>query len=154
MSNTAPVSVSVDINAPADKVWSMVTDLPRMGEWSPENQGGEWAKDATGAAVGAVFKGTNKNGKKQWSTSVKVNACDAPRKFSFGLMLLGKNWCDWIYEIEPTATGCRVTHSWVDHRTPLAGTLGKWASGVADRATHNKANMEVTLANLKKAAEQ
>ena len=154
MGNTAPVSVSVDINAPADKVWSMVTDLPRKGEWSPENQGGEWAKGATGAAVGAVFKGTNKNGKKQWSTSVKVNQCDAPRKFSFGLMLLGKNWCDWIYEIEPTATGCRVTHSWVDHRTPLAGTLGKWASGVADRATHNKANMEVTLANLKKAAEQ
>ena len=154
MGNTAPVSVSVDINAPADKVWSMVTDLPRKGEWSPENQGGEWAKGATGVAVGAVFKGTNKNGKKQWSTSVKVNQCDAPRKFSFGLMLLGKNWCDWIYEIEPTATGCRVTHSWVDHRTPLAGTLGKWASGVADRATHNKANMEVTLANLKKAAEQ
>ena len=154
MGNTAPVSVSVDINAPADKVWSMVTDLPRKGEWSPENQGGEWAKGATGAAVGAVFKGTNKNGKKQWSTSVKVNQCDAPRKFSFGLMLLGKNWCEWIYEIEPTATGCRVTHSWVDHRTPLAGTLGKWASGVADRATHNKANMEVTLANLKKAAEK
>ena len=154
MSNTTSVSVSVDINAPADKVWSMVTDLPRMGEWSPENQGGEWAKGATGAAVGAVFRGTNKNGKKQWSTSVKVNQCDAPRTFSFGLMLLGKNWCDWIYEIEPTATGCRVTHSWVDHRTPLAGTLGKWASGVADRATHNKANMEVTLANLKKAAEQ
>ena len=153
MSNTTPVSVSVDINAPADKVWSMVTDLPRMGEWSPENQGGEWAKGATGAAVGAVFKGTNKNGKKQWSTSVKVNQCDAPRKFSFGLMLLGKNWCDWIYEIEPTATGCRVTHSWVDHRTPWAGTLGKWASGVADRTTHNKGNMEVRLANLKKAAE-
>ena len=154
MSNATPVSVSVDINAPADKVWSMVTDLPRMGEWSPENQGGEWAKGATGATVGAVFKGTNKNGKKQWSTSVKVNHCDAPRRFSFGLMLLGKNWCDWVYEIESTATGCRVTHTWVDHRTPLAGTLGKWASGVADRATHNKANMEVTLANLKKAAEQ
>ena len=125
MNNTPPVSVTVDINAPAEKVWSMVTDLPRMGEWSPENQGGKWAKGATGAAVGAVFKGTNKNGKKQWSTSVKVNVCDEPRKFSFGLMLLGKNWCDWIYEIEPTATGCRVTHSWVDHRTPLAGTLGK-----------------------------
>ena len=148
------VVVSREISASADAVWPLVSDLTRMGEWSPENQGGEWVKGATGAAVGAVFKGTNKNGKKQWSTSVKVNECDAPRKFSFGLMLLGKNWCDWIYEIEPTATECRVTHSWVDHRTPLAGTLGKWASGVADRATHNKANMEVTLANLKKAAEQ
>ena len=151
MSNTAPVSVSVDINAPADKVWSMVTDLPRMGEWSPENQGGEWAKGATGAAVGAVFKGTNKNGKKQWSTSVKVNQCDAPRKFSFGLMLLGKNWCDWIYEIEPTSSGSRITHSWIDRRSKFGAKLGKVLSGVADRASHNRRNMEVTLDNLSKA---
>ena len=113
---TTPVSVSVEINAPVEKVWAMVTDLPRMGEWSPENQGGEWADGATGPAVGATFKGKNGNGKKNWSTSVKVNAVDAPRKFSFGLMVFGKNWCDWVYEIEPTATGCRVTHSWVDHR--------------------------------------
>ena len=154
MSTKPPVSVSIDINAPADKVWAMVTDLPRMGEWSPENLGGVWADGANGAAVGAVFNGKNRNGKRTWSTSVKVNVCDAPRNFSFGLMLLGKNWCDWVYEIEPTAGGCRVTHSWVDHRTAFAGTVGKWASGVADRATHNKANMEVTLANLKKAAEQ
>lgn len=131
----------------------MVTDLPRMGEWSPENQGGEWAKGATGPAMGAEFKGRNRNGKRQWSTVVKVNACEPPRKFSFGLMLLGKNWGDWVYEIEPTSTGCRVTHSWVDYRTKLMDRLGKVVSGVADRASHNRRNMEVTLENLAKAAE-
>lgn len=151
MTNT--VSVTRDINAPAEKVWSMVTDLPRMGEWSPENQGGEWAKGAAGPAIGAEFKGRNRNGKRQWSTLVKVNACEAPRKFSFGLMLLGRKWVDWVYEIEPTAAGCRVTHSWVDHRTKLMHRLGKVVSGVADRAEHNRRNMEVTLANLAKAAE-
>lgn len=150
---TNPVSVTRDINAPAEKVWSMVTDLPRMGEWSPENQGGEWAKGATGPAIGAEFKGRNRNGKRQWSTVVKVNACEAPRKFSFGLMLLGRKWVDWVYEIEPTAAGCRVTHSWVDHRTKLMDRLGKVVSGVADRAEHNRRNMEVTLANLANAAE-
>jgi hypothetical protein len=62
-----------------------------MGEWSPENQGGKWAKGATGPAVGAIFKGRNKNGKKSWGTNVKVNACDAPKKFSFGLMVFGNN---------------------------------------------------------------
>ena len=148
---TTPVSVSVEINAPVEKVWAMVTDLPRMGEWSPENQGGEWAKGATGPAVGAAFKGRNKNGKKKWGTNVVVNACDAPKKFSFGLMVNSKNWCDWVYEIEPTATGCRVTHSWIDHRGSVARFLGKVVSGVADRATHNKKNMEVTLQNLAKA---
>jgi hypothetical protein len=68
-------------------------------------------------------------------------------------MVGSKNWCDWVYDIEPTATGSRVTHSWIDHRSKIASTLGKWVSGVADRAAHNKANMEVTMDNLAKAAE-
>lgn len=153
MTTTEPVSVTREIAAPAEKVWAMVTDLPRMGEWSPENQGGSWAKGATGPAVGATFKGHNKNGKKAWSTAVQVNACDAPRHFSFALMLLGKNWCDWVYDIEPTTNGCRVTHSWIDHRGGLAKTLGKWVSGVADRASHNRGNMEATLDTLAAAAE-
>jgi hypothetical protein len=103
--------------------------------------------------VGAVFKGRNQNGKRSWSTSVKVNAFDAPRRFSFGLMVFGKNWCDWVYEVEPTASGCRVTHSWIDHRSAATVTLGKWVSGVADRASHNKKNMEATLERLAAAAE-
>lgn len=130
----------------------MVTDLPRMGEWSPENQGGEWMDNATGPAVGARFKGRNRNGKRSWATVVKVTECDPTRKFSFGLMLAGKNWCDWVYEIEPTATGCRVTHSWVDHRGRIADVLGKLVSGVDDRASHNRRNMEATLEQIAAAA--
>ena len=57
-----PTAATRDIAAPAEKVWILVTDLPRMGEWSPENAGGKWVKGATGPALGAVFKGTNRNG--------------------------------------------------------------------------------------------
>ncbi len=152
MSNT--VSVSREVSASPETVWNLVTDLPRMGEWSPENKGGEWAKGATGPAVGAKFKGHNSNGKKSWSTMVEVNAFDSPRKFSFGLMVFGKNWCDWVYEIEPTATGSRVTHSWIDHRSGFGAKLGKLVSGVSDRAEHNRKNMEVTLDNLVRAVEK
>lgn len=149
---TQPVSVTRDIAASPEKVWALVTDLPRMGEWSPENQGGSWSKGATGPAVGASFKGRNKNGKKSWGTTVIVNVCDEPSKFSFALMALGKNWCDWVYEIETTPTGCKVTHSWIDHRSTIADKLGKVVSGVSDRASHNRANMEVTLEKLAQAA--
>ena len=149
---TQPVSVTRDIAASPEKVWSLVTDLPRMGEWSPENQGGSWSKGATGPAVGASFKGRNKNGKKSWGTTVIVNVCDEPSKFSFALMALGKNWCDWVYEIEATPTGCKVTHSWIDHRSTIADKLGKVVSGVSNRASHNHANMEVTLEKLAQAA--
>jgi len=62
--STALVSVSRDVSATPEEVWKLITDLPRMGEWSPENRGGTWAKGATGPAVGAHFAGKNKNGKK------------------------------------------------------------------------------------------
>lgn len=150
---TAPVSVVRDIAAAPLTVWRFVTDLPRMGEWSPENQGGEWVKGATGPAVGALFKGRNSNGKKSWSTQVKVIECDEPRKFAFALMIGGRSWCDWVYQIEATANGSRVTHSWIDRRSKLGVRLGKLVSGVADRSDHNRRNMEVTLDNLKKAVE-
>lgn len=149
---TQPVSVVREIAAPVHTVWSLVTDLPRMGEWSPENQGGEWLHGATGPAVGAEFKGRNANGKRSWSTKVKVTECDAPRRFVFALMVGRSNWCDWVYEVEPTATGTRVTHSWIDHRSKFVSRLGKVLSGVADRESHNRTNMEVTLDNLAKAA--
>jgi hypothetical protein len=67
-------------------------------------------------------------------------------------MVFGNNWCDWVYEIEPSSAGSRVTHSWIDHRSAASAFLGKVVSGVADRATHNKKNMEITMDNLAKAA--
>ena len=59
------VSVSKEIAAPPDKVWAMVADVTRMGEWSPENDGGTWLGDATEAKPGAKFAGANHNDKKK-----------------------------------------------------------------------------------------
>ncbi len=151
---TEPVVVSRAVAAPPELVWSMVSDLPRMGEWSPENTGGTWLKGATGPAVGARFKGTNKNGKKAWSTSVEVKVCDAPTTFSFKVTSGGVSVATWTYEIAPTESGCTVSESWLDQRGWLAKTLGGPISGVTDRnSEHTRKGMEATLANLAAAAE-
>ena len=139
------VVVSKEIAASPEVVWAMVSDLTRMGEWSPENKGGEWAKGATGPAVGAIFKGRNSNGKKSWSTTVKVTEFDPSKKISFVLMVGPSAWCDWVWEVAPSATGTLVTHSWIDRRGKFANWLGGKVSGVTDRASHNRANMERTL---------
>jgi uncharacterized protein YndB with AHSA1/START domain len=152
MTKQRSVSVTREIAATPERVWALVTDLPRMGEWSPENRGGTWLKGATGAAVGARFKGNNQNGKKNWSAAVTVNELEAPRKFSFALTVLGGQWCDWIYEIEPTATGSRVTHSWVDKRGKFSTWLGGKLSDVSDRSVHNLKNMTATLEAIAVAA--
>jgi uncharacterized protein YndB with AHSA1/START domain len=139
------VVVSKEIAASPEVVWAMVSDLTRMGEWSPENKGGEWAKGATGPAVGAIFKGRNSNGKKSWSTTVKVTEFEPSKKISFALMVGPSAWCDWVWEVAPSATGTLVTHSWIDRRGKFANWLGGKVSGVTDRASHNRANMERTL---------
>jgi uncharacterized protein YndB with AHSA1/START domain len=147
------VSVSCEIAAPAEQVWAMVSDVTRMGEWSPETEGATWLGGATGAAPGVKFRGTNRNGKKKWDTVAKIVDADPGRLLSFRITAAGLKVAEWRYAFEPTATGCRVTETWIDQRGVVAKTLGKPISGVADRAEHNRAGMEQTLERLKSVAE-
>jgi uncharacterized protein YndB with AHSA1/START domain len=147
------ISVNRTIAAPPDQVWGLLSDLPRMGDWSPENTGGAWAKGADGPAVGARFKGTNANGKRRWNTQVEVTTCEPGRTFAFEVRAGGMRVAIWRYELEPTEAGCTVTETWTDTRGRLITTLGGVISGVTDRATYNRAGMETTLANLAAAVE-
>jgi hypothetical protein len=74
--------VSRVIAAPAAVLYAMVTDLPRMGEWSPENLGGRWRR-GSGPTVGGRFKGRNKRGSRRWTTNVEVTAAEPDRLFEF-----------------------------------------------------------------------
>lgn len=149
----ANIVVSRHINASPEKVWALVTDLPRMGEWSPENDGGSWTGGASAAAVGAKFKGLNSNGKKKWSTMSKVTVLEAPRSFAFDVSVLGLAIAGWSYEIEAQDGGTIVTETWIDKRGKVAMLVGGPASGVKDRESHNRAGMEKTLEGLAAAAE-
>jgi uncharacterized protein YndB with AHSA1/START domain len=147
------VSVSREIGAPAERVWAMVSDVTRMGEWSPENESGEWLRGATGPKPGATFRGTNRNGQKKWKTVATVVDADPGRLFSFRIKAGGLKVSEWRYAFEPTATGCKVTETWIDQRGVIATKMGKPISGVADRAAHNRAGMKQTLERLAAAAE-
>ena len=71
-----PISRTTTVRATPQEAYALVSDLPRMGELSPENTGGRWLKGATGPAVGARFKGTNRNGVRRWSTTATVEVAD------------------------------------------------------------------------------
>jgi len=147
------VSVTTEIRAPAEEVWAMVADLPRMREWSPENDGVVWRKGVASAVPGARFSGTNSAGRKTWETSGTIVEAEPGRVLSFRVTAVGMRIALWAYRFEATDTGCRVTETWTDERNVLARVLGKPVSGVSDRAAHNRVGMDQTLANLKAAAE-
>jgi len=147
------VSVERDIAASPESVWSLISDITRMGEWSPEARGGEWTKGATAPAVGARFKGRNALGKRSWSTDCRITECEPGSRFAFAVHTGPLAVSDWAYTITPTATGCHVVESWTDTRGAIIRGLGRLVTGVADRASHNRDGMNQTLAALAAAAE-
>ena len=143
------LTVTRDISATADAIWNLVSDLPRMGEWSPENVGGEWLKGASGPALGAKFKGNNANADKKWSTTVTVSECAPGREFGFRVTVGPVKVAHWHYAIVDRGNGiCSVTESWTDQRPGLIKKFSKQASGVTDRTAFNRSGMEQTLAKL------
>jgi hypothetical protein len=149
------ISISTEVAADPRTVWSMVTDLPRMDRFSPENVGGHWTHGATGPAVGARFRGTNRNGAREWQTKVRVVACEPPRWFAFDARTpFGVRVSRWAYEITPTATGCLLTEHW--YRVGnwfIRRVMGPKVTGREDRPGYNVTSIEHTLAAVKAAAE-
>lgn len=64
---------SIEIAASPEAVYALVSNLERMGEWSPENEGGQWLDGGTGQ-VGDWFEGFNKAGDREWVRPVQVAA--------------------------------------------------------------------------------
>ena len=56
------VEVERTIAAAPEKLWALVSDVTRMGEWSPETVGCEWVGDPKEPVIGARFKGRNQRG--------------------------------------------------------------------------------------------
>ncbi len=146
------VSVTQDISASRDAVYDLISDLPRMAEWSPESTGGRWL-GGDGPGVGARFLGRNRSARRRWSTLVTVMAADPGRRFGFRVTAPLVPIADWEYTIEETKTGCRVRETWVDLRLAPVRLASTVRTGIADRADFNRQSMQETLEALKEAAE-
>jgi uncharacterized protein YndB with AHSA1/START domain len=145
---------SIDIAAPPERVWALVTDIGRMGEWSPNTIHAEWADAARqeGPAVGRRFRGTNRLPiVRQWTSTATVTAFEPGRRFAFAV---GKNPDDpntlWSYDLAPSRAGTRVTERWQMLREPAIVLLYYRLIGQRDRLAEG---VEETLRRLKAAAE-
>lgn len=150
------ISKSVRVQAPAERVWALVSDLPKMGALSPENTGGRWVGGATGPVVGARFRGHNRNGWRRWSTSVTVTRCEPGRTFSFAVSVAGIPVSEWFYEVAADGdAACTVTEGWSDRRPGWFKRPAGLATGVLHRGEDSTlANIEHTLAAVRQQAER
>jgi hypothetical protein len=142
---------SVYIDARPEAVYSVVSDVTRMGEWSPETVRCQWIGGASGPAVGAQFKGTNKRGVARWSTKPTVVAAESGREFAFDV---GDD-VRWSYQFAAEGDGTRVTESFEmlrDIRWYYA-FAEKWIMRVNDRKADLEHAMGVTLDRIKRVVE-
>ncbi len=139
------------VGAAPETLYDLVSDVSRMGEWSPECVAGEWLDGATGPEVGARFRGKNKNGMARWSTKPRVVVADRGKEFAFVVSFLGREMTKWTYRFEPAAGGTDVVESFEIITTlPFYIRLtDRYLIGVKDRAADLEGNMRRTLEKLK-----
>jgi hypothetical protein len=143
-------SVTVHMAAPADLIWDLVSDVTRVGEFSPETFEAQWLGGASGPAAGARFRGhvrRNGRGPVYWTTCT-VTACDPGREFAFTVAGPGgKTLNTWRYQLEPAAGGTDVTESFELTRT--LPTRLYWMVAGSARGRANINGMRATLEKMK-----
>lgn len=147
------IEISREIAASPEAVYAALSDVTRMGDWSPECYACEWRDGVDGPAVGAVFDGHNRNGDHEWTTQGKVIEADEGRSFAFECSMNDFHYSTWGYRIEPTTSGCRVTE-WTENLLPdSVMEAAKQISGIDDRPARNRETMRTTLDRLAAALE-
>lgn len=149
----ANAEASIDIAAPPERVYDLVSDVTGIGRWAAETTECTWLGGADGAEVGARFKGRNRKGRIRWSTRCEVVAAEPGRHFAFDVRVGPVRSARWEYVIEPTDDGCRVTERTLRFAPDLPTAVVAKLMGVGQRDRHNQSNIETTLANLKAFAE-
>src|SRR5437763_13574367 len=133
---------SVRVDAAPEKVFALVSDVTRIGEFSPETFEGEWLDGASGPALGARFRGhvrRNGRGPVYWTTCT-VTAYEPPREFAFTVDFAGSPVNTWGYRVRPDGTGADVTEFFELRATLLNRVY--WAAAGRWRARTNRRGME------------
>ena len=160
MGGLATVEAEIFIEAPPELVWELVTDIVLMGEWSPEYDGGEWLDGATGAVVGARFRGRNSREGREWESMSTVVEAEPGRSFAWAVGDPNNASATWRFDLTPVRNGTRV-HQHVQLGPGPSGLTrriaevpDREAEVVAARVNEHHGNMQSTLDGLKSAAER
>jgi hypothetical protein len=154
MKRASSGEVRIHIDTSPEHVYDLVSDITKMGQWSPETHRCRWV-DGDGPAVGARFKGYNRRGRARWSNTVEVIAADRGHEFAFRRAVRHCGVCDWRYLMARDGTGTILTERY--EVTKPDWTITNWFNGlmlhVDDRDLDLIDGMRTTLARIKAAAE-
>src|SRR6266516_6236981 len=142
----------IEIAAPPERVFGLITDVTRMGEWSPECYRCAWLDGATGACVGVRFRGYNRLGRFRWATTAVITTVEEGRSFAFTVVhdKTGRDETAWRYEFTPSLSGTVLTESFEFLWCPVGNRM---AELLVPRGRQVNRGIRQTLGKIKAAAE-
>ena len=149
-----PIRAAVVVRATPEALYDLVADVTRTGEFSPVCTGCWW-DDGDGPRVGAWFTGRNQTAERTWDTRSQVVVATPGQEFAF---IVGGTLVRWGYTFRAVADGTEVTESWEFLPAGLDLFYERYGDGaaaqIADRTQAARDGIPVTLAALKRVAEQ
>ena len=142
------VTVEERVATSAETAYELVSDVTKMGQWSPETTSCRWVGGGAGPALGARFRGSNQRGWRRWSTTCTVVAAEPAKRFAFDVKFGPLTIARWTYEFIPEGDACRIRESWTDQRPGWMSRLDTVVMGIPDRSQHNRETMQATLAQI------
>ncbi len=104
--DTPAVAAQTYIEAPPERVWTLVSDIDLMARLSAELQAVEWIEGATGPAVGHRFTGRNAHQSLgEWETVSTIVECDEPRRFAWVVGNPDHPAATWRFTLRPDGSG-------------------------------------------------
>lgn len=144
----------IEIAADAPTVWALVSDVARMGEWSPVCRRVEYLDGATSPSEGARFVGHNRQSGARWSRTCVINAYVPERELGFHTLFRDAVGTRWRYRLEPSDGGTRVVESYELVSMPRWVAAMQRIPGMTSRSRlETNRGMRRTLSQIKAAAE-
>lgn len=149
MTTTSEDRVSVFIAADPDTVWELLSDVTRIGQWSPECYRAMWLTSKRGE--GAVFIGLNRDRGLVWPSPAVVTESERGKVFAFraGSGVL------WRYRLMAGNGGCHLVEERItaDEFRWVRAAYRVFLGGYGRRLGVLREGMRVTVDRIKAAAE-
>lgn len=145
---------SVTVQASAERIYDLVSDITRTGEWSPVCTLCWWDDKDNAGTVGAWFTGRNELPHRSWETRSQVVAAQRAHEFAWAV---GGSFVRWGYLLTPAASGTVLTETWEFLPDGIAMFEDKYGDAaneeIAERTRQALDGIPKTLAEIKRIAE-
>ena len=146
-------SDSIDVAVEPHELYTLVSDVTRIGEWSPVCRACWW-DEGEGPRVGAWFTGRNQTPERTWETRSQVVAADPGREFAWEV---NNGWVRWGFTLDAIDGGTRLTESWAFLPRGLDGFRERFGdqadAQITERTEAAHRGIPETLAAIKSTAE-